>query len=32
MWTIQEGDTPRSKFERMAEVKARLLDLKESIH
>lgn len=31
MWTIKEGETPRSKFERMAEMKSRLLDLKESI-
>lgn len=28
MWTIRHGETPRVKFERMAEVKARLLDLK----
>ncbi len=31
MWTIKEGETPRSKFERMAEMKSRLLDLKETI-
>lgn len=31
MWTIKEGETPRSKFERMAEMKSRLLDLKVSI-
>jgi hypothetical protein len=31
MWTIREGDTPRSKFERMAEMKSRLLNLKEEI-
>src|SRR5512145_1603321 len=31
MWTIKEGETPRSKFERMAEMKSRLLDLKERI-
>lgn len=31
MWTVKEGETPRSKFERMAEMKSRLLDLKESI-
>jgi hypothetical protein len=31
MWTIQEGETPRSKYERMAEVKARILDLKDRI-
>jgi hypothetical protein len=28
MWTIREGETPRSKYERMAEVKSRILDLK----
>lgn len=28
MWTIRHGETPRVKFERMAEVKARLLELK----
>jgi hypothetical protein len=28
MWTIRPGDTPRNKFERMAEVKSRILDLK----
>lgn len=31
MWTIREGDTPRMKFERMAEVKSRLLALKDRI-
>lgn len=31
MWTIREGETPRIKFERMAEVKARILELKERI-
>jgi hypothetical protein len=31
MWTIREGDTPRSKLERMAEMKSRLLNLKEEI-
>ena len=31
MWTIREGDTPRSKFEKMAEMKSRLLNLKEEI-
>ena len=29
MWTIKEGETPRAKFERMAEVKARILGLKD---
>jgi len=28
MWTIREGETPRAKYERMAEVKARILELK----
>ena len=32
MWTIREGETPRAKFEKMAEVKARILDLKDRIH
>ena len=32
MWTIGEGETPRAKFERMAEVKARILGLKDVIH
>jgi hypothetical protein len=31
MWTIRDGETPRAKFERMAEVKARILELKERI-
>ena len=31
LWTIKEGETSRVKFERMAEVKARLLDLKDQI-
>ena len=31
MWTIREGETPRAKFERMAEVKARLMALPEAI-
>jgi len=31
MWTISEGDTPRSKVENMAEVKVRLLSLKDKI-
>jgi len=31
MWTIREGETPRVKFERMAELKTRLLDLKDRI-
>ena len=31
MWTIREGETPRIKFERMAEVKVRLLELKDKI-
>ncbi len=31
MWTIREGDTPRAKVERMAEVKARLSALPEEI-
>jgi hypothetical protein len=31
MWTIKEGETSRMKFERMAEVKARLMDLKDKI-
>jgi hypothetical protein len=31
MWTIREGETPRAKFERMAEVKARLMALTEVI-
>jgi hypothetical protein len=31
MWTIHEGETPRARFERMAEVKARILGLKEVI-
>jgi len=31
MWTIREGETPRAKFERMAEVKARLMALTEAI-
>jgi hypothetical protein len=31
MWTIREGETPRAKYERMAEVKARIMDLKDKI-
>jgi len=31
MWTIREGDTPRAKVERMAEVKAQLLGLRNEI-
>jgi hypothetical protein len=31
MWTIREGETSRAKFERMAEVKTRLLQLKDKI-
>ncbi|HLO58037.1 MAG TPA: Dabb family protein [Bacteroidales bacterium] len=31
MWTVKEGETPRMKFERMAEMKARLLELREYI-
>ena len=31
MWTIREGETTRTKFERMAEVKARLVALKDII-
>jgi len=31
MWTIREGETPRMKFERMAEMKMRLLALKDQI-
>jgi len=31
MWTIREGETPRAKVERMAEVKARLSALPEEI-
>jgi len=31
MWTIKEGETPRMKFERMAEMKIRLLELKTRI-
>ena len=31
MWTITEGETPRVKFERMAEMKSRLLNLKDEI-
>ena len=31
MWTIREGETARIKFERMAEVKARLIALKDKI-
>lgn len=31
MWTIREGETPRAKYERMAEVKARILELKDRI-
>jgi hypothetical protein len=31
MWTITEGETPRVKFERMAEMKSRLLKLKDEI-
>lgn len=31
MWTIREGETPRAKVERMAEVKARLNSLPEEI-
>jgi hypothetical protein len=31
LWTIKEGETPRMKVERMAELKARLLGLKEEI-
>jgi len=31
MWTIKEGETSRMKFERMAEVKARLMELKDKI-
>ncbi len=31
MWTIREGETPRAKFERMAEVKSRILELKNRI-
>jgi Stress responsive A/B Barrel Domain len=31
MWTIKEGETSRMKFERMAEVKARLLELKAKV-
>ena len=32
MWTIKEGQTSRIKFERMAELKARLLGLKDQIN
>jgi hypothetical protein len=32
MWTIKEGETPRMKFERMAELKTRLLGLKKLIN
>lgn len=31
MWTLKEGETPRMKFERMAEMKMRLLELKTRI-
>jgi hypothetical protein len=31
MWTVKEGETPRMKFERMAEMKARLLELREYV-
>jgi hypothetical protein len=31
MWTIKEGETPRVKVERMTEIKARLLGLKDRI-
>jgi hypothetical protein len=31
MWTIREGETTRIKYERMAEVKARLVALKDKI-
>lgn len=31
MWTIKEGETPGKKFERMVEMKSRLLDLKRHI-
>ena len=31
MWTVKEGETARVKFERMAEMKARLLELKGQI-
>jgi hypothetical protein len=31
MWTIREGENPRAKVERMAEVKARLSALPEEI-
>ena len=31
MWTIKEGETSRMKFERMAEVKARLMELKSKV-
>jgi len=31
MWMIREGETPRAKYERMAEVKARILELKDRI-
>ncbi len=31
MWTIKAGETPRAKVERMAEVKTRLLNLKDEI-
>lgn len=31
MWTIKEGDTPRSKYENMAELKVRTLALKSRI-
>jgi hypothetical protein len=31
MWTIREGETPRIKLERMAEVKSRILGLKDQI-
>lgn len=31
MWTIKDGETPRAKFERMAEAKARILGLKDQI-
>jgi hypothetical protein len=31
MWTVKDGETPRAKFERMAEMKARLLELRDTV-
>jgi hypothetical protein len=31
MWTIREGETPRTKVERMAEAKIRIMKMKDDI-